>query len=129
MARLSGEDKDNPEKVKAARKKEFDKEAVDHENLKKAVGELRRLKRKNSETPAQLAWRIEKRMRKAYPELCGSKDEAAKKTHLQMLQDTLVVMFPKYMCPVPRQAWTPRIGDLSRGLAVIVHNVVHEKDT
>ena len=90
MARLSDEDKDNPEKVKAARKKEFDKEAVDHENLKKAVGELRRLKRKNSETPAQLAWRIEKRMRKAYPELCGSKDEAAKKTHLQMLQDTFV---------------------------------------
>ena len=73
-----------------ALKKEFDKsdkEAVDHE---KDVDELRRLKRKNGETPAQLAWRIEKLMGKAYPELCGSKDEAAKKTHLQMPQDTFV---------------------------------------
>ena len=29
-------------------------------------------------------------MGKAYPELYGSKDEAAKKTHLQMLQDPFV---------------------------------------
>ena len=81
------EDQDDPDKVKAALKKEFDKEAVDHE---KAVDKLRCLKRKNGKTPAQLAWRIEKFMGKAYPELCGSKDEAAKKTHLQMLQDTFV---------------------------------------
>ena len=78
--RLSNEDQDDPDKVKAALKKEFDKEAVDHE--------LRSLNRKNDETPAQLAWRIEKLMGKAYPELCGSKDEAATKTHLQMLPDT-----------------------------------------
>ena len=87
ITRLSDEDQDDPDKVKAALKKEFDKEAVDHE---KAVDELRRLKRKNGETPAQLAWRIEKLMGKAYPELCDSKDAAAKKTHLQMLQDTFV---------------------------------------
>ena len=87
MARLSDEDQDDPDKVKVALKREFDKEAVDHE---RAVDELRRLKRKNGETPAQLAWRIEKLMRKAYPELRGSKDEAAKKTHLQMLQDIFV---------------------------------------
>ena len=87
VARLSDEDQDDPDKVKAALKKEFDKETVDHE---KAVEELRRLKRKNGETPAQLAWRIEKLMAKAYPELCGSKDAAAKQTHLQMLQDTFI---------------------------------------
>ena len=80
VVRLSDEDQDDPDKVKAALKKEFDKEAVDHE--------LRSLNRKNGETPAQLAWTIEKLMGKAYPELCGSKDEAATKTHLQMLQDT-----------------------------------------
>ena len=79
LARLSDEDQDDPDKVKAALKK-LDKEAVDHE--------LRSLNRKNGETPAQLAWRIEKLMGKAYPELCGSKDEASTKTHLQMLQDT-----------------------------------------
>ena len=87
IARLSDEDQDDPDKVKAALKKELDKEAVDHE---KAVDELRRLKRKNGETPAQLAWRIEKLMGKGYPELCDSKDAAAKNTHLQMLQDTFV---------------------------------------
>ena len=87
VARLSDEDQDDPDKVKAGLKKEFDKEAVGHE---KAVDELRRLKRKNGETPAQLAWRIEKLMGKAYPELCDSKDAAAKNTHLQMLQDTFV---------------------------------------
>ena len=87
VARLSDEDQDDPDKVKVALKREFDKEAVDHE---KAVDELRRLKRKNGETPAQLAWRIDKLMGKAYPELCDSKDEAVKKTHLQMLQDIFV---------------------------------------
>ena len=52
IARLSDEDQDDPDKVKAALKKKFDKEAVDH---KKAVDELRRLQQKNGETPAQLA--------------------------------------------------------------------------
>ncbi len=96
VARLSDEDQDDPDKVKAALKKEFDKETVDHE---KAVEELRRLKRKNGETPAQLAWRIEKLMAKAYPELCGSKDAAAKRTHLQMLQDKEMSQRLKRACP------------------------------
>ena len=73
MLPLSDEDQDDLDKLKAALKKEFDKEAVDHE---KAVDELRRLKRKNGEIPVQLAWLIEKLMGKAYPELCDSKDAA-----------------------------------------------------
>ena len=39
-----------------------------------------------------------------------------------------VVMNHEGEWPNTRQAWTPRIGDLSRGLSVIVHNVVHEHD-
>ena len=39
-----------------------------------------------------------------------------------------VVIYHESQRPHTRQAWTPRIGDLSRGLAVIVHNVVHEHD-
>lgn len=87
IARLPDADQDDPTKVKAALRKEFDKEAIDHE---KAVDELRGLKRKTGETPPQLAWRIEKLMRKAYPELCTSEDESAQKTHRQMLQDAFL---------------------------------------
>ena len=75
VARLSDEDQDDPDKVKAALKKEFDKEAVDHE---KAVDELQRLKRKNGETPAQLAWRIKKLMGKAYPRIMRLKGRSGK---------------------------------------------------
>ena len=94
-----------------ALKRKFDKEAVDHE---KAVDELRRLKRKNGETPTQLAWRIEKLMGKAYPELCGPKDEAGKKTHLQMLQDTFVEAIDETMSQSLRQ--TPNLTKLAEEL-------------
>lgn len=66
IARLKDEDQDDPKKVKEALKKEFDKVAVDHET---AATELAQLKRQNDETPAQLAWRVEKIIRKAYPGL------------------------------------------------------------
>ena len=52
IARLSDEDQDDPDKVKAALKKEFDKEAADHE---KAVDELRRLKRKKWRNPSAVS--------------------------------------------------------------------------
>ena len=51
LARLSDEDQDDPDKVKAALKKEFDKEAVDHE--------LRSLNRKMAKL--QHNWRGELR--------------------------------------------------------------------
>jgi hypothetical protein len=60
---------------------------IDHE---KAVDELRGLRRKGGETPAQLAWRIEKLMAKAYLELCASTHGSAKKTKEQMLHDTFL---------------------------------------
>ena len=123
VARLSDEDQDDPDKVKAALKKEFDKEAVD---LKKAVDQLRRLKRKSGESRAQLAWRIEKRMGKAYPELYGSKDEAAKKTHLQMLQDPFVGAMDEAMSqklktnPKHRELNLTKLAELER-LELIYH--------
>ena len=124
IARLSDEDQDDPDKVKAALKKEFDKEAVDHE---KAVDELRRLKRKNGETPVQLAWRIEKLMGKAYPELCDSKDAAAKKTHLQMLQDTFVGAIDEEMSqrlktnPKHRELDLTKLAEELKRLELIYH--------
>ncbi|CAB3998161.1 Hypothetical predicted protein [Paramuricea clavata] len=87
IARLDDELQDDPKEVKAALRKEFDKESIDHE---KAVDELRGLRRKGGETPAQLAWRIEKLMAKAYPELCASTHGSAKKTKEQMLHDTFL---------------------------------------
>jgi galactitol-specific phosphotransferase system IIB component len=85
IARLANELQDDPKEVKAALRKEFDKESIDHE---KAVDELRGLRRKGVETPVQLTWRIEKLMGKAYPELCASTHESAKKTKEQMLYMT-----------------------------------------
>jgi hypothetical protein len=67
IARLDDELQDDQKEVKGALRKEFDKESIDHE---KAVDELRDLRRKGGETPAQLAWRIEKLMAKAYPNKC-----------------------------------------------------------
>ncbi|CAB4032245.1 Hypothetical predicted protein [Paramuricea clavata] len=87
IARLDDELQDDPKEVKAALRKEFNKESIDHE---KAVDELRGLRRKGGETPAQLAWRIEKLMAKAYPELCASTHGSAKKTKEQMLHDTFL---------------------------------------
>ncbi|CAB4004983.1 Hypothetical predicted protein [Paramuricea clavata] len=87
IARLDYELQDDPKEVEAALRKEFDKESIDHE---KAVDELRGLRRTGGETPAQLAWRIEKLMAKAYPELCASTHGSAKKTKEQMLHDTFL---------------------------------------
>ncbi len=84
IARLSDEDQDDPKKVKEALKREFDKVAVDHET---AVAELAQIKRISDETPAQLAWRVEKVTRKAYPGLSEAKEESATQTYEQMLQD------------------------------------------
>ena len=95
IARLAHADQDNPKEVKEAVRKEFDKEAIDHE---KAVDELPSLKRKRDETPAQLAWRIEKLMRKAYPDLCTADNGAAKKTHRQMLQFAFLASIDDAMC-------------------------------
>ncbi|CAB4042171.1 ---NA--- [Paramuricea clavata] len=70
IARLDDELQDDPKEVKAALRKEFDKESIDHE---KAVDELRGLRRKA-----------------AYPELCASTHGSAKKTKEQMLHDTFL---------------------------------------
>ena len=84
IARMSDTDQNDPKKVKEALKKEFDKVAVDHET---AVAELARLKRQDNETPAQLAWRVEKITRKAYPGLSEVEENTTANTYKQMLQD------------------------------------------
>ena len=89
IARLSDADQNDPKKVKEALKKEFDKVAVDHET---AVSELAQLKRQDDETPAQLAWRVEKITRKAYPGLSEVEENTAAKTYKQMLQDKFLVV-------------------------------------
>ena len=83
IARLNDADQNDPKKVKEALKKEFDKVPVDHDT---AVSELAQLKRQDDETPAQLAWRVEKITRKAYPGLSEVKENIAAKTYKQMLQ-------------------------------------------
>ena len=89
IARLSDADQNDPKKVKEALKKEFDKVAVDHET---AVSELAQLKRQDDETPAQLAWRVEKITRKAYPGLSEVEENTAAKTYKQMLQDKFLAV-------------------------------------
>ena len=83
----SNGDQDDPKKVKEALKKEFDKVAVDHET---AVTELAQIKRLIDESPAQLAWRVEKIIRKAYLGLIEAKEGPAAHTYEQMLRDTFL---------------------------------------
>ena len=83
-APLVDADQDDPKMIKEALRKEFDKEAVDHE---KAVDQLQGLKRQRDETLAQLVRRIEKLTREAYPDLCVADSAEAKKTHRQRLHD------------------------------------------